>query len=173
VNARGCIARFDRGTIEIRVIDAQECAAADVAVCAAVSAAVRALTEERFASQEAQRAWPEERLAAILDDAIESADRAVVRDVEYLRCLGYPGRPPCTVGEVWAHLVEETVAREQVAAEWMPALEGILREGCLARRILRALKSGWQVGESVPRAELCAAYGELSGCVATGEVFVP
>ncbi|MGH2570399.1 MAG: glutamate--cysteine ligase, partial [bacterium] len=171
VNARGCIARFDRGTIEIRVIDAQECAAADVAVCAAVSAAVRALTEERFASQKAQRAWPEERLAAILDDTIESADRAVVRDAEYLRCLGWPGRAPCTGGELWSHLVAETIAREERAREWMPALETILREGCLARRILGALSRERGAGEEIPRPELHEVYGALARCVAAGERF--
>ncbi len=41
-NARGAIARFDRGAVEIRIIDAQECPAADLAVVAAVTSVVRA-----------------------------------------------------------------------------------------------------------------------------------
>jgi hypothetical protein len=136
-----------------------------------VSAAVRALTEERFSSQEAQRAWPEERLAAILDDTIESADRAVVRDAEYLRCLGWPGRAPCTAGELWSHLVGETIARDEHAREWMPVLEEILGQGCLARRILAALPRRRGTGEEIPRAELREVYGELARCVDAGDRF--
>ncbi len=51
VNARGAIARFDRGAIEIRVLDVQECPAADLAVAGATIAVVRALVEERHAGQ--------------------------------------------------------------------------------------------------------------------------
>ena len=57
-NARGAIARFDRMAIEVRLIDAQECAAADLAVAAAVSGLVRALVEERWAPFRTQRDWP-------------------------------------------------------------------------------------------------------------------
>ncbi len=38
LNARGAIARFDRNTIEIRVLDVQECPRADLAVCALLTA---------------------------------------------------------------------------------------------------------------------------------------
>ena len=38
VNARGAIARFDRGTVEVRLIDAQECPSADLAVTPAIGA---------------------------------------------------------------------------------------------------------------------------------------
>ena len=34
LNARGAIARFDRNTIELRVLDVQECPRADLAICA-------------------------------------------------------------------------------------------------------------------------------------------
>ena len=36
VNARGCIARFDRMALEIRVLDVQECPRADLAIAWAV-----------------------------------------------------------------------------------------------------------------------------------------
>ena len=45
VNACGATARFDRGSIEIRVIDCQESTPADVAVAAAVARAVRRVAE--------------------------------------------------------------------------------------------------------------------------------
>ena len=46
LNARGAIARFGRGTIEIRVLDVQECPQADLAICAAVVEVLQALVAE-------------------------------------------------------------------------------------------------------------------------------
>jgi gamma-glutamyl:cysteine ligase YbdK (ATP-grasp superfamily) len=45
LNARGAIARFDRNTIEVRVLDVQECPQADLAICAAIVAVLRAMTD--------------------------------------------------------------------------------------------------------------------------------
>jgi hypothetical protein len=67
--------------------------------------------------------------------------------------------------------MEETLAREERAREWRPEIDTILRWGCLARRILRAV--GRDAGEEVPREELREVYGALARCVATGETFVP
>ena len=44
LNARGAIARFERNTIEVRVLDVQECPAADVAICGLATAALRRLS---------------------------------------------------------------------------------------------------------------------------------
>src|SRR5690606_11495334 len=52
VNARGAIARFERMAIEIRVLDVQECPAADVAYAAAIIGTLRSLCDERWASTE-------------------------------------------------------------------------------------------------------------------------
>jgi hypothetical protein len=163
VNARGAIARFDRGSIEIRVIDSQECPDADVAVVGAAAAAVRALAEERFARGAEQRSWDEARLAEMLLRTIESGDRAVINDAEYLRCLGYPDGPKATAGDVWRHLAETTGA---------VGLDAMLRHGCLAARILAALGSP-APGTTLRRAALREVYGELARCMAAGERFVP
>jgi len=48
LNSRGAIARFDRSTIEIRVLDVQECPAADVAIAGLVIVLLKALIEERW-----------------------------------------------------------------------------------------------------------------------------
>ena len=94
VNARGCIARFDRGAIEIRVLDVQECPAADLAIAGATIAAVRALVEERHAGQREQREWTVPALAAILRDAIAAGDEAILRDGAYLDCSAFPAARP-------------------------------------------------------------------------------
>ena len=46
VNARGAIARFSRNTIEIRLLDMQECPAADLAITAAVIAVLKLFVDE-------------------------------------------------------------------------------------------------------------------------------
>jgi hypothetical protein len=43
-NSRGAIARFDRGAIEIRVIDIQECPSADLAIAELIVAVLKAMT---------------------------------------------------------------------------------------------------------------------------------
>jgi gamma-glutamyl:cysteine ligase YbdK (ATP-grasp superfamily) len=167
LNARGAIARFDRSALEVRLLDVQECPRADLAIAAAVAAAARALVEGRFADRAAQERWPTPDLAAILDACVRDADAALVRDAAYLRALGFPGPAPCTARELWAHLVERTLAREPGWDEWAPALTTILREGCLARRILAALAG------DLRRERLAEVYRELCRCLAASELFRP
>jgi gamma-glutamyl:cysteine ligase YbdK (ATP-grasp superfamily) len=165
VNARGCIARFDRGAIEIRLLDVQECPVADLAVVAAATAAVRALCEGAFGEPEAARAWPVEPLAAILDQTVVEAGAATIRDEGYRRALGFPGSGPCSAAELWRHLVQTTLATDPRATEWTGALEVLLEEGCLARRILHRL------GGDFRREALREVYGELADCLASGRLF--
>src|SRR5690606_28989153 len=54
VNARGAIARFTRGTIEIRVLDIQECPAADLAILQFIVNILQGLVDERLSTLEAQ-----------------------------------------------------------------------------------------------------------------------
>ncbi|HBE94949.1 MAG TPA: glutamate--cysteine ligase, partial [Desulfovibrio sp.] len=57
LNARGAIARFERDAIEIRVLDVQECPAADLAVAALAVAAIRAVAAETWQDLKAQQKW--------------------------------------------------------------------------------------------------------------------
>src|SRR5690606_14473370 len=67
VNSRGAIARFDRGSIEIRIMDNQECPAADMAIVTLVIETIKALVQGRFIDHEAQMKWKTEPLAHLLD----------------------------------------------------------------------------------------------------------
>jgi gamma-glutamyl:cysteine ligase YbdK (ATP-grasp superfamily) len=167
VNARGCIARFDRDTLEIRVLDTQECPRADIAVAGAVIALVRSLVEETHASDATLRGWHQDRLAEILRANIRDADETVLRDAEYLALFGFPGRGPCRARELWQHLVETVVAREPGYPEWAAPLASILEQGCLARRITRAL------GHEITPERLRQVYGQLSDCLRDGALFTP
>jgi gamma-glutamyl:cysteine ligase YbdK (ATP-grasp superfamily) len=165
VNARGAIARFERGALEIRVLDCAECPRADLAIAQAVLALVRSLCEGALLDQAEQRAWETEALAQTLLAVARDGDRALLRDERYARALGYAGALPCTAGELWAQLLEAPPLRARLDPDARAVLELILAQGCLARRIARRLRP-------VPcRAALEAVYRELCDCLARGELF--
>ncbi|MBX3413188.1 MAG: glutamate--cysteine ligase [Pirellulales bacterium] len=140
LNARGAIARFCRGTIEIRVLDVQECPKADLAIATATVAVLKALVEERWSDLASQQKAPTEPLAEILQATTIAADQAVIENEEYLQLFSYPGKR-ATARELWAHLIESLpeLSGSNARPETRKALEVIQKEGPLARRILRAL----------------------------------
>jgi gamma-glutamyl:cysteine ligase YbdK (ATP-grasp superfamily) len=165
VNARGAIARFDRDAIEIRVLDVQECPAADVAVAGAVVAAVRALVEERHASQRELRGWSVQALAAIMRETVAAGDEAVLRDDDYLRLFGFPGHAPCRARDLWQHQIESEARRDPAFCEWEQVFALYAADGCLARRIVRA------VGAAPSRQDFDRVYRSLCDCLRAGRLF--
>jgi gamma-glutamyl:cysteine ligase YbdK (ATP-grasp superfamily) len=168
LNARGAIAHFDRDAIEIRVLDMQECPAADVAICSAVSAVVKELVSERWVSYHEQRSWEVEPLSRVFLGSIADGERALIDDRSYLQSFGFPGRK-ASAGELWQHL-EETLALMS-RPECRP-LQVILAHGPLARRILDALQGEAGPGARVAHEALEQVYRRLCGCLALGEMFV-
>lgn len=163
VNSRGAIARFDRGSIEIRVLDTQECPRADVCVAAATISVVRALCEQRWVDATMQRKMHETRLLTVFLDAVRSGGDTVIVDDEYLGCFGVQ-RAPISLRELWAHLIESLDVR--VDGDRGP-LDVILRHGPLAERMLRA------VGNDVSRSRLVELCASLNECLRQGRSFVP
>lgn len=161
-NARGAIARFDRMALEVRLIDAQECAAADLAVAAAVAALVRAHVEERWAPHRLQRDWSTEALAQVLAGGVREGPAAPLEDRRYAALFGLEAPLPRDHG---ALLRRALPACFDGPLELEEPLQLILREGVLAQRILRAL------GPRFGRPELTRVYGELCGCLAEGRAF--
>ncbi len=162
-NARGAIARFDRGTIEIRLIDAQECPAADLAVVAAVVSLVRSLAVGRLSGRDVRADPSTEALARLLDRAILEGERSVVEEPHLLAALGVKAdRIP--LGELWARLLDADPP-EDPEGEWTGPLEVILRHGPLARRLLEA------AGTEPGRNDLRRVVAELGRCLDVNETF--
>jgi gamma-glutamyl:cysteine ligase YbdK (ATP-grasp superfamily) len=162
LNARGAIARFERDTIEVRVLDVQECPRADLAILWAATETIRALAGERWTSLEDQQCWDMARLEHIFLECVEKGDRAVIRDRNYLETFGLGTVGEITAGELWRHIADELGAAE---TEFGEALGVILEQGPLARRILRALdKDPTQEGAR-------EIYGRLCDCLAQGKMF--
>ena len=163
VNARGCIARFDRMALEIRVLDVQECPRADLAIAWAVARTLRALCDPAPAHQTRLRALATAPLADLLARTTAQAERAPVDDADLLRALGLDARAR-TAQEVWRALFERHLASDPDGAEHRPALELLLEHGSLARRILH------RVGEKPTREALTALYRELADCLREGRL---
>ncbi len=165
LNARGAIARFERDTIEIRLIDIQECPLADLAITALLIAVIRALVEEVWCDMETLKKHSTDQLERILRDGIRNAETAVINDRDYLRLFGCV-EDSLRADQLWAHLAErlELPAGRDVNA-WRGAIEVILREGTLARRIQRAL------GTDPDRSRMKSVYERLCDSLGEGVMF--
>ena len=171
VNARGAIARFDRGAIEIRLLDPQECPSADLAVLVAVAEVVRGVCASILEGDEAAPDLATSALAGILEDSVRSAEEALITDRRYLAALGIPapGRSR-RASEVWGLLLEACGALGSSTSgtrdsDGHSPIETILSRGTLARRIVR------RTGRAPSHARLRTVYHELGECLAGNRGF--
>lgn len=163
LNSRGAIALFDRGSIEIRVIDSQECPRADLAIAAAVVAVLRCLVESRAAFAVAQAP-----LVGLLERTVRDGADAVVDEPAILEALGFEGRRELSAGVVWRRLVERAVDRGRLTRDpWAETLLRMIELGPLATRIRGSLPA-------VPSREaIRAVYEQLADCLVVNELFEP
>ncbi len=165
VNARGAIPRFDRSALEIRVLDVQECPAADLAIAAFAADAVRYLYEERAAPLLAQQRFPTQPLSRILLDCARDAELTRISDESYLGLLGYPGKS-CTAAGLWSEFADRMAALPMPLLEtWRLPIADILKEGTLSRRLVRA------AGPSPAPDRLFELYESLCSCLNEGRMF--
>lgn len=165
LNARGAIARFDRGAIEIRLLDVQETPRADIAIAAAVTEAARGLATGAFASIETLQQFPTERLVTILTTTARDAEEAVIRDSGYLDLFGFGKHGPERAGDLWRRIVDRTLAGSSEASAHAEPLERIFTQGCLARRITETLNGDRR------HSRLHDVYRELADCLVNDRLF--
>jgi len=163
LNARGAIARFDRNAIEIRIIDIQECAKADLAIAAGIIAVLKAIVAEKWSNFSNQMAWQTEPLKDILLKTVREAESAVISDREYLESFGIHGHAEMSAADLWNYLAEEI----EVEAELAATFRDIVNTGTLANRILKSL------GGVITRQNLENIYRELAVCLQENSLFMP
>ncbi len=164
LNARGAIARFSRGSIEIRVIDVQECPAADLAIARVVVDVLKRLVSESWTPTDEQQSIKIDPLEMVFLDAITRGDQAVIRDRRFLAQFGIAGEEELSLGTLWqylsAHPDDEGLRH---GGEAYTPLQTILSAGPLARRLTDHL------GPSPKQTSLHRVYGELCDCLRAGE----
>ncbi len=165
LNSRGAIARFERDTVELRILDMQECPRADIAIASVVVAVLKALVDGRFAPAAYLSAWEIDPLEEIFLASVREGEEAEIRDPGYLEAFGYPGRS-CSAGELWGHLAETLLPGDpKDDGTVRGVLDVILARGTLARRIVRAL------GKTPSLERIRTVYRELCDCLAEGQMF--
>lgn len=166
VNSRGAIPRFDRGSVEIRLMDVQECPRADLAIVAFVVEVIRALVQHKFASHETQAGFKTDTLAKVLELGIEHAEEAMVRDSEYLAIFGMDAQA-MSMQEVWKKIYNRISVITDHLQPWRNELETILNHGTLSGRIRKALKG------DASGANLRMVYGAMCTCLAENRMYIP
>jgi len=165
LNSRGAIPRFDRNTVEIRVLDSQECPLADLSVCWIVVEAIRAMIEELWIAQESQQAWETEALEAVFQAAVRDGEAALIENPAYLGAFGLPPGRPRSAGRLWLHILDCVSRRTRAPAFLLETTAAILEEGTLSRRIVRSLS------QPAGRDAIRAAYRELCACLEEGRLY--
>ncbi len=164
LNARGAIARFDRNAIEIRVLDCQETPLADIAMVEWIVSVLRMLVEETTCGYADQKNWRTDQLLPVYDSCVEHAERAQIRDKQYLSALGITGHSEASAAYCWQLLAERAAARGMStdAGRWA---EHVLRHGTLSSRMLAGL------GAAPDRRSIEQQSAQLVDCLAQGRFY--
>jgi len=163
VNSRGAIARFDRGSIEIRVMDIQECPAADLAIVTLVVETLKLLISENFTRLSEQKIIETEALVNLFDRAAIRGLSSPVEDLSILAAFGL--KTPSTIKEIWKAILLK-IPDSTNQSDYRKIIKSILENGSLSERILHALEND----SSLKNME--TVYRRLSVCLQENKLFI-
>lgn len=160
VNARGAIARFDRKTIEIRVMDIQECPRADLALIQWIACLVGALVHGPLETEE-MLAPETPALARQLEATARDGEEAEL-DTSFWKewC-----RRPLDGTLSASRLLREISNTLGPSGDWVPDFETLLNAGPLARRILSSADGDFSTEM------LGFVYGKLGECLVANQFY--
>lgn len=158
VNSRGAIPRFDRGSIEIRIMDIQECPRADLAIVSLVVETIKLFVQGEFIDHEEQMKWKTEVLAALFDKVVEKGPDVVIDQPEYLSVFDFPGKS-AKVGELWQHIIQQNINSGNSVSRYKAELDVIIKQGTLSQRIIRVLNGDYS------RDRIIGVYKKLGACL--------
>lgn len=165
LNSRGAMSRWDRETIEIRVIDIQENPAADLAILEFIVNLTKALVDEKWVSLQDQKKWSENSLYDILMSVVKDGEQAIISNSTYLSLFGLKV-DRISAAELCMHIFESLRDNFSFAQKSADHLNLIFKEGPLARRILNSLPNDYD------HDDLFAVYQNLCDCLRHGTPFL-
>jgi glutamate---cysteine ligase / carboxylate-amine ligase len=161
-NARGAIARFSRGAIEIRVMDTQEAPVIDLAILQFVVQWLKQLVGEEMSTLGHQESVSTNLLADQLFRCVAGGMQAEVNDDGLLKAFGLRHGSPMLVKDVLESILPQLPG---IHLDDATILERLCQSGSLAARILEA------TGHTPHHRQLHHIYSQLSGCLAKGHSF--
>ena len=182
LNSRGAIARFDRGAIEIRLVDIQECPNADIAIAELEIATLKAIVNGKFAGssnaagiseaansvphtlkeyREFLRNFDTTRLAELLNKTVKDAEDATIDWPEYLAVFGMSGT--CTAGNLWKHIY--SVVKNDLTDVSQSVMTQMLERGTLSSALYNAL------GDDPTHEVFVSEYKKLADCLAHNRLY--
>ena len=191
LNSRGAIARFDRGAIEIRLVDIQECPNADIAIVEMEIATLKAIANGKFLTA-AQSKIPTTmkeyrkflqnfdttKLAEILARTAKDAEDALIDRPEFLAVFGMDfadgtngadGRGGADdansvkAGDIWKHIY--SVVKNDLTEVSQSVMEKMLARGTLATALYKAL------GDTPAHESFVTEYKKLADCLAHNRLY--
>lgn len=164
LNSRGAIARFDRGAIEIRVIDIQECPRADIAIVEFVIAGLKWLIKKYDKHPEQLRkGCSTQELSSLLIEAGRFGSQTVVSNRAFLSLFGI--EQESTMLDMWKSIFQQVQPQMSDSAKLV--IKMILENGNLSERIFSRISS-----DPSPDG-IHAVYVELAHCLEKNQLFVP
>ena len=194
MNSRGAIARFDRGAIEIRLVDIQECPNADIAIVELEIATLKAIVNGKFASSSATvasadsaaksvphtlkeyreflRHFDTTRLAELLAKTTKDAEDATIDWAEYLSVFGIdfatsPATTPASAPITAGDLWKHiySVVKNDLTEVSQSFMEKMLERGTLSSALYKAL------GDFPAHEAFVTEYKKLADCLAHNRLY--
>jgi len=159
LNSRGAIARFDRGSIEIRLVDIQECVHADIAFLSLIIEVVKELAQREQREIEGLKSWGVEELFFLFQGTVRDAGACPV-DSRYARLFGLI-KEGLTAKDIWEHLIKQHGSKHHDDVYQL-----YLDQGTLADRLLQRLLP------QPKKTELKNVYLSLRQCLLSNQLFV-
>lgn len=156
LDLRAATAGQDPDLVIIHAIDAQENAAADLAVIEFTIAVLRALVGGRWVSNYLQRAWSAEDLLSVMDSTIKHGMKAVISNKDYLFMFGMLKQEEADATRLLQHLFVELYGDLSENARKHMGL--IIEHGDLASRLLH------RIGPNPDEARIREVYMQLAAC---------
>ena len=164
LNSRGAIARFDRDAIEIRIVDTQECALADIACVFAITAVLQFLVHHTHDYQ--NKPLETKYLKLIYDSVIrDGLSASLEAEKAYTQAFGLKSKSFKTARHFWGALLEKVT--EDMPFEYQKVLEQVLIQGNLAERLLSVTRNDTRAETLKP------VYAKLCECLDNNYLFLP
>jgi carboxylate-amine ligase len=132
---RSLIPDFQKGTLEIRLIDTQECPKADLAIAEALFLTAQLLTLAKWNTLKFYESLKTVALREIFKSCTQRGDVAIIDHLPYLRCFGF--NKPVLAKELWQKIFDEHLKDKMHYTE---QLYEILRRGTLSNRLMKAYR---------------------------------